>query len=155
MSRRIALAGVLAAASVWIAGCQAGSYRSRSGPRFTLGLELDREVLVPGDTLSMRVTLFNARDELLELKFPDSCQFGYRIEDYAGNVAVSFPGGCYMAPTALLVRPGEAVVRDFAWTRDDEEVEPGPYRVFAGLGRGGLISAAEGAILLKPGPVSP
>lgn len=128
--------------TIILAGCGGvGFGRDADSPDLVISVWTDRAALWEGDDLLIRLTVTNPNNFPVERMLPTRCQFGHRIENHAGHTVAVPPRFCTMAPTRLVLQREEVVVRGFRWVWDRDEVAPGAYVVFAGLGMTGELDA--------------
>lgn len=111
-----------------------GGSRSRG---LVLDVTAEPLVLERGGTLQIRLTVTNESDVPIVRGFTSGCIYGFAVLDSEGNRLAPPPRICTLDAPTVTYAPGEVVTREFRWTWDDPNIEPGDYYLEAGFGRMG------------------
>ena len=107
-------------------------------------------VLARGETLHIKLTVTNEGDVDVVKHFASGCIYGFSLVNEQGETVAPPPPVCTMNAPTVRYAPGEEVTREFQWVWDDPDIEPGTYRLVAGLGpRGEQESAPSVEIHLE------
>jgi len=103
-----------------------------------LEVSLDRQVLTPGDTARITLTITNPSLSSRTIQFPTTCQLSFQVRSPLGVPVAPLDLACGGAITYRTFSPGVETA-EFTWSgeptpRSPGRVAPGEYLVVAGLG---------------------
>ena len=124
-------------AAVSLLGCSNELFLSPDLP-LNLEVSLDRQVLTPGDTVRITLTITNPGPSYVTIQFPTTCQLSFEVRSPAGVRVAPWDLACGQAITSRTFSPGVETA-EFTWSgeptpRSPGRVAPGEYLVVAGLG---------------------
>ena len=86
------------------------------------------DVVGPGQTVGLTVTITNLTDATITLDFPSSCWAFFRVETMEGTVLYDFRRhvGCLTVLTQLVLQPGASQSNPFSWGQVNDAGTPVP-----------------------------
>jgi hypothetical protein len=108
------------------------------------GLAVEPEVVKPGTTISMVLTVVNPREVPHSVQFSSGCMYGFGLWNAAGELVAPPPPMCTMNAPVVEFGAGEVVERRFEWVWDEGDVAPGTYFLKAGIGPRGEFESSAG-----------
>jgi len=120
--------GLAAAALLWIAGCSDGI---TPGSTLTTAMALSPSDVTVGDPVDVILSVTNTGPNGVTVSFNQLQQSGYRVTDLFGTVVAESPEVVNPALSSRLFGPNGTEV--YSMTLDTTDLDPGTYRVRAGL----------------------
>ena len=108
------------------------------------GLAVEPQVVEPGATIAMVLTVINPREVPHAVQFTSGCMYGFGLWNAEGELVAPPPPMCTMNAPVVEFGAGEVVERRFEWVWDEGDVAPGTYFLKAGIGPRGEIESSAG-----------